>query len=91
MTRVGTPLVMSVVDDLWFPTFSDQVLPCFSEDARPRSNMLVCLISCVSRVQSDHSTEFCRGTAVKLNDKLLSSNDAEFQSIMFLKNSSSIS
>ena len=29
-------------------TFSDQVLPCFAEAARLRSDMLVCVLACSS-------------------------------------------
>ena len=31
--------------------FSDQVLPCFTEAARLRSDMLVCLFSCLFLVE----------------------------------------
>ena len=51
--------------------FSDQVLPCFSGDARPRNNMLVGRLSCLFLLQSVHSTEFCPGTTGNLNDKLI--------------------
>ena len=77
---VGMPLVMNERNDLWFPTFPDQVPPCFSEDARPRCNMLVYILSCLFLLQSDHSTNFCRGSVGNLNYNLHSSVLAVFRS-----------
>ena len=53
--------------------FSDRVPLCFLTDARQRSNLLVCLLSCPFLPQSSHSAELRRGTVATLNDKLHSS------------------
>ena len=71
--------------------FSDQVLPIFPEDARLRSNVLVCLLSCLFLSQSDHSTEFRRGTAGNLNDKLHSAIHAVFRHLCTSKSQVSCS
>ena len=76
--RVGMPLVMNVKNQV--ANFSDQILPFFAEDARLRSDMLVCLLSCLSLLLSDNSTEFCQCTLGNLNDKLHSSIHAVFRS-----------
>ena len=68
MNRVGMPLVMNVRKGSVASNFCDQVLPCASKDARPRSNMRASFVP--ATLQSDHSTEFCRDTAKDLNDKI---------------------
>ena len=60
---VRRPLVVNVRNELRLPT-SDRLPLCFVEDARPRSNMLVCFLVNLFFLQSYHSTEFCRGTFV---------------------------
>ena len=61
--------------------FSDRVPLCFLADARLRSHMLVCLLSCLFFLQSEHSTDFRRGTVGDSNDKLRSSIFAVFEHV----------
>ena len=42
------------------PNFSDEVLPCFSQDVRPTIHMLACLLVCVFLLQSVRSTKLSR-------------------------------
>ena len=77
--RVGMPLVMNVRNYLWFPT--SLLKYCLAL-------IFVCFLACLLLLQSDHSTEFRRGTIGSLNENLHSSIHAVF-SINFLKNSGS--
>ena len=46
---------------------------CLVADAQPRSDMPVSLLSCMFLLQSNNSTELCRGTVGNSNDSLHSS------------------
>ena len=70
---VGVPLVVNVRDELWRPTFSIGNRFALLADVQPRNDMPVCLLSCLLLLQSNNSTEFCRGNVGNSNDSLHSS------------------
>ena len=79
INRVGMP-VMNAKNDLWLPTFL--IRYCFAF-LMMRGREVTCryaIFSALLLLQSDHSTEFCRGTAGNLNDELHSFIHAVFRS-----------